>query len=189
MPRIAYVNGRYLPPRRGLGPYRGSRLSIRRRRLRGDPCARRPSDRCRAAFRPLRPLARRARASARPCRGRPSRSCCASCWRCNGIENGLLYFQATRGVAPRDHKFPRRARPRLVATAKLLKPLAPGMLEKGVAVITIPDIRWRRCDIKSLALLPNVLGKQQAVRRAPTRPGRWMTTAMSPRAPRPMPGS
>ena len=37
------------------------------------------------------------------------------------------------------------------------------MLEKGVSVITIPDIRWRRCDIKSLALLPNVLGKQQAV--------------------------
>jgi D-alanine transaminase len=81
----------------------------------------------------------------------------------NGIENGLLYFQATRGVAPRDHKFPLRSKTTLVATAKLLKPLAPGMLEKGVAAITIPDIRWRRCDIKSLALLPNVLGKQQAV--------------------------
>jgi len=81
----------------------------------------------------------------------------------NGIENGLLYFQATRGVAPRDHKFPLQSKTTLVATAKLLKPLTPGMLEKGVSVITIPDIRWRRCDIKSLALLPNVLGKQQAV--------------------------
>ena len=81
----------------------------------------------------------------------------------NGIENGLLYFQATRGVAPRDHKFPQHSKTTLVATAKLLKPLAPAMLEKGVSVITIPDIRWRRCDIKSLALLPNVLGKQQAV--------------------------
>jgi D-alanine transaminase len=81
----------------------------------------------------------------------------------NGIANGLLYFQATRGVAPRDHKFPQASRTSLVATAKHLKPLAPGALEQGVAVITIPDIRWARCDIKSLALLPNVLGKQQAV--------------------------
>ena len=81
----------------------------------------------------------------------------------NGIEKGLLYFQATRGVAPRDHKFPQVSRTSLVATAKHLKPLAPVLLEKGVSVITIPDIRWRRCDIKSLALLPNVLGKQRAV--------------------------
>ncbi len=81
----------------------------------------------------------------------------------NGISKGLVYFQATRGVAPRDHKFPLRSRTSLVATAKHLKPLAPGVLENGVTVITIPDIRWRRCDIKSLALLPNVLGKQQAV--------------------------
>ncbi len=81
----------------------------------------------------------------------------------NGIRDGLAYFQATRGVAPRDHKFPPSSRTSLVATAKHLKPLPPAFLEKGVAVITIPDIRWRRCDIKSLALLPNVLGKQQAV--------------------------
>jgi len=81
----------------------------------------------------------------------------------NGIEKGLLYFQATRGVAPRDHKFPHASRTSLVATAKHLKPLAPALLEKGVSVITIPDIRWRRCDIKSLALLPNVLGKQRAI--------------------------
>lgn len=81
----------------------------------------------------------------------------------NGIRNGLLYFQSTRGVAPRDHKFPQSSRTSLVATAKHLKPLASALLEKGVAVITIPDIRWARCDIKSLALLPNVLGKQQAV--------------------------
>jgi D-alanine transaminase len=81
----------------------------------------------------------------------------------NGIAKGLVYFQATRGVAPRDHKFPQAGRTSLVATAKHLKPLAPGLLENGVAVITIPDIRWQRCDIKSLALLANVLGKQQAV--------------------------
>ncbi len=81
----------------------------------------------------------------------------------NSLVNGLVYFQSTRGVAPRDHKFPARARTSLVATARHLRPLTPGLLENGVAVISIPDIRWQRCDIKSLALLPNVLGKQRAV--------------------------
>jgi D-alanine transaminase len=80
----------------------------------------------------------------------------------NRIENGLLYFQSTRGVAPREHKFPRHARTSLVATAKHLNPLPAEVLERGVSIITIPDIRWQRCDIKSLALLPNVLGKQKA---------------------------
>jgi len=80
----------------------------------------------------------------------------------NGLRNGIVYFQATRGVAPRDHKFPARAETSLVATVKHLKPLAPTLLAEGVAVVTIPDIRWQRCDIKSLALLPNVLGKQRA---------------------------
>jgi D-alanine transaminase len=80
----------------------------------------------------------------------------------NGIDNGLLYFQSTRGVAPREHKFPRHSRTSLVATAKHLRPVAGEVLEGGVSVITIPDIRWQRCDIKSLALLPNVLGKQRA---------------------------
>ena len=80
----------------------------------------------------------------------------------NGLSNALVYFQATRGVAPRDHKFPADGRTSLVATARPPRTPAPGLLEKGVAIITIPDIRWRRCDIKSLALLANVLGKQQA---------------------------
>jgi D-alanine transaminase len=81
----------------------------------------------------------------------------------NGLGNGIVYFQATRGVAPRDHKFPARSRTSLVATVKSLKPVAPGLLEKGVTIVSIPDIRWQRCDIKSLSLLPNVLGKQYAV--------------------------
>ena len=80
----------------------------------------------------------------------------------NGLSNALVYFQATRGVAPRDHKFPADGRTSLVATARPPRTPAPGLMEKGVAIITIPDIRWRRCDIKSLALLANVLGKQQA---------------------------
>ena len=81
----------------------------------------------------------------------------------NEIENGLIYFQATRGVAPRDHKFPAKSRTSLVATAKRLRAMPAAAQSQGVAVISIPDIRWQRCDIKSLSLLPNILGKQHAV--------------------------
>ncbi len=54
------------------------------------------------------------------------------------------------------------ARPALVITAKRLKPVPAQYLEAGVGVITLPDLRWKRCDIKTIALLPNVLGKQRA---------------------------
>jgi D-alanine transaminase len=80
----------------------------------------------------------------------------------NGVERGILYLQVTRGVAPRDHKFPASARPSLVITAKRLKPIPAKHLEEGVGVITLPDLRWKRCDIKTISLLPNVLGKQKA---------------------------
>jgi D-alanine transaminase len=80
----------------------------------------------------------------------------------NEIDRGILYFQVTRGVAPRDHKFPVAARPSLVITAKRLKPVPAKYLEEGISVITLPDIRWKRCDIKTISLLPNVLGKQRA---------------------------
>lgn len=80
----------------------------------------------------------------------------------NAVERGSVYLQITRGVAPRDHAFPKAARPTLVVTARRARPPDPRLAEEGVAVVTIPDIRWARCDIKSVALLPNVLGKQQA---------------------------
>jgi D-alanine transaminase len=80
----------------------------------------------------------------------------------NGVETGIVYLQVTRGAAPRDHAFPKAAKPVLVATARRSRPLNPRLGEEGIAVITIPDIRWQRCDIKSVSLLPNVLGKQQA---------------------------
>jgi len=79
----------------------------------------------------------------------------------NGVAHGTVYLQVTRGVASRDHKFPAQATPSLVATTKRQKP-TPAALAAGVAVITRPDIRWRRCDIKSVSLLPNILGKQAA---------------------------
>ena len=81
----------------------------------------------------------------------------------NGLKNGLLYMQVTRGVAPRDHKFPKDATPALVVTTKTMKPTPAPLVEGGVRVISVPDIRWQRCDIKSISLLPNILAKQQAV--------------------------
>jgi D-alanine transaminase len=80
----------------------------------------------------------------------------------NRVDWGIVYLQITRGVAPRDHSFPKASRPVVVATARRSRPPNPKLGEEGVAVITIPDIRWQRCDIKSVSLLPNVLGKQQA---------------------------
>jgi D-alanine transaminase len=80
----------------------------------------------------------------------------------NGVHNGIVYVQITRGVAARDHAFPKAAGPVLVVTSRRKRPADPRAVNDGVAVITIPDIRWQRCDIKSVALLPNVLGKQRA---------------------------
>jgi|SRR5579872_2045996 len=80
----------------------------------------------------------------------------------NGVDRGIIYLQITRGQAPREHAFPKAAKPVLVATSRRTKPPDPKLGRDGIAVITIPDIRWQRCDIKSVSLLPNVLGKQAA---------------------------
>jgi D-alanine transaminase len=80
----------------------------------------------------------------------------------NGVRDGIVYLQITRGAAPRDHAFPNAPRPVLVVTARRSRPPNPKLGEEGIAIITIPDIRWQRCDIKSVALVANVLGKQQA---------------------------
>jgi len=80
----------------------------------------------------------------------------------NDLTYGFLYMQVTRGVAPRDHKFPTAATPALVMTTRQMKPHGEKLLREGVSVITVPDIRWGRCDIKSVSLLPNVLAKQKA---------------------------
>ena len=82
----------------------------------------------------------------------------------NGLTNGFLYMQVTRGVAARDHKFPKAStRPSLVMTTRQTKPHSEQILSEGLKVITVPDQRWDRCDIKSVSLLPNILGKQAAV--------------------------
>lgn len=82
----------------------------------------------------------------------------------NRLKNGILYLQITRGTAPRDHAFPaEHVRPELVVTARRLNETKLRQsLEKGVAIISMPDLRWARRDIKSVSLLPNILAKQQA---------------------------
>ncbi|MGC2413392.1 MAG: D-amino-acid transaminase [Stellaceae bacterium] len=80
----------------------------------------------------------------------------------NGVDTGIVYLQITRGGAPRDHAFPKAVKPTLVVTARRSRLPDPRLGEDGIAIITIPDIRWQRCDIKSVALIANVLGKQQA---------------------------
>lgn len=82
----------------------------------------------------------------------------------NRVRDGLVYIQVTRGTARRDHVFPAgETAPSVVVTAR---PMDMGKAEatakQGVAVITRPDIRWGRCDIKTVGLLPNVLAKQAA---------------------------
>jgi D-alanine transaminase len=80
----------------------------------------------------------------------------------NRVRDGLVYLQITRGVAKRDHSFPENTESSMVLTARQSAPLDKDSLRRGVGVITLPDIRWKRHDIKSIALLPNILGKQQA---------------------------
>jgi len=73
-----------------------------------------------------------------------------------------IYVQITRGVAPRDHAYAPQLEPTVVMTIRELHPLSPAVQTAGVDAITLDDIRWGRCDIKSLNLLPNVLARQQA---------------------------
>jgi D-alanine transaminase len=79
----------------------------------------------------------------------------------NRVRDGIVYLQITRGVARRDHAFPAGIDSSLVITARSQPPNTLAA-RSGVAVITVPDQRWARCDIKTVALLPNVLAKQQA---------------------------
>ncbi len=82
----------------------------------------------------------------------------------NRVRNGMVYIQVTRGVAPRDHIFPAETTASaLVVTAKRTDPAASAKrAAAGIKVITVPENRWDRVDIKSVGLLPNVLARQQA---------------------------
>jgi D-alanine transaminase len=82
----------------------------------------------------------------------------------NRITDGYLYIQVTRGVAARDHLFPAKSvRPSLVMTVRGVDPeKGAALAAKGVSVISMPDLRWKRPDIKTIGLLPNVLARQAA---------------------------
>jgi D-alanine transaminase len=82
----------------------------------------------------------------------------------NRVGHGIVYLQVTRGVARRDHAFPNPpVRPTVVITARSTSAAAAeARADKGVGVITLPETRWARCDIKSIDLLPNVMAKQAA---------------------------
>ena len=161
MSRIAYVNGRYVPHRqarvhiedRGYqfadGVYEV--FAVHRGRLIGEQGHMARLDHSLGQLRIAWPMSSRALAVV-----------VREVARLNRVENGLVYLQITRGVARRDHAFPNDVDSALVVTARSSPPLDKRALRQGVGVITIPDIRWKRRDIKSTSLLPNVLGKQQA---------------------------
>lgn len=162
MARVAYVNGRWLDQRRasvniedrgyqfGDGIYevvhvfRGRFVDEDRHLARLDRSLREirlPEPMPRAALlQVMRELARR-----------------------NRVAEGLLYMQVTRGVARRDHAFPRRpVPPALVMTIKRIPPYPKDVDAWAASAITRPDLRWARRDIKSVNLLPNVLARQEA---------------------------
>ena len=163
MSRIAYVNGRYLPQHaatvhvedRGYqfsdGVYevcevRGGRVIDQRRHL---ARLRRSLDELDIAM----PMSETALGIIM-----------RECMRRNRVRNGIIYLQITRGVARRDHGFPPPGtHPSVVVTARSIDFAGnERTAAEGLAVITVPDNRWQRVDIKSISLLPNVLAKQAA---------------------------
>jgi D-alanine transaminase len=81
----------------------------------------------------------------------------------NGLQDSNVYVQCTRGVArPRAHAFPKEPQPSLLVMPQPLYAVPPNARAHGVRAITVPDLRWGRCDIKSTMLLPNVMAKTQA---------------------------
>jgi D-alanine transaminase len=80
----------------------------------------------------------------------------------NDLDEGIVYTQVTRGVAERDFAFPKDATPTVVMFTQPKAILASPQAETGIAVVTVEDLRWKRRDIKSVALLAQVLAKQAA---------------------------
>jgi D-alanine transaminase len=81
----------------------------------------------------------------------------------SGYAEAKVYIQITRGVSPRDHSFSATLVPTVIMTVRPLVPPAAELYRHGAPVVTVPDIRWGRCDIKSICLLANVMAKQQAL--------------------------
>lgn len=80
----------------------------------------------------------------------------------SGYPEAKVYIQVTRGVAPRDHTYAAGLAPTVVMTVRALSPPSEALYTGGADVVMVDDLRWNRCDIKSISLLANVLAKQQA---------------------------
>lgn len=80
------------------------------------------------------------------------------------VDDLAVYIQVTRGIAPRDHAFPEKVNPTVFAMANPLATVSKNILQQGVSLTTAKDIRWQRCDIKVITLLPNILARQDAAR-------------------------
>ena len=83
--------------------------------------------------------------------------------RLNGLTDGLVYMQVSRGIAPRDHLIPRNLSQTFVMNTRQVDLTAKPSIKEGVDVITVRDIRWGRCDIKTTQLLANCLVKSEAI--------------------------
>lgn len=96
----------------------------------------------------------------------PALDCIAqTLWRRSRLADGLLYIQVSRGTARRDHDFPANTPPNLVLTARPFDfRQRLRQQQTGVAVVSLPDQRWKRCDLKTTGLLGAVLGKAEARR-------------------------
>jgi D-alanine transaminase len=81
----------------------------------------------------------------------------------NQLDEGMIYLQVTRGAADRDFAFPEDAKSSLVMFTQEKSVLESKSAEKGISVVTLPDIRWKRRDIKTVGLLAQSLAKQQAL--------------------------
>jgi len=86
-------------------------------------------------------------------------------YKLNPFADAMVYVQVTRGVAPRSHVVQTALTPTLVITVRELPKPNENSLKHGVKGCTLPDIRWKHCEIKSIALLASVMGKQEAGRK------------------------
>lgn len=79
------------------------------------------------------------------------------------FKDGYIYLQITRGVAHRDHGFPAGVKPSVTMFVNREKKPTRQQVQEGVSAVTVPDIRWGRCDAKTISLLPNVLARQASI--------------------------
>ena len=162
MSRVAYVNGRYLPQRNAC-------VNVEDRGYQFADGIYEVLYLCRGQYVDLDRHLGRLERSLREIRIKPPMGRKAllgvlqEVARRNRLQDGLLYMQVTRGVAPRDHAFPAGApAPSLVVTIRRTRSFPETLDGWGGTAITWPDERWARCDIKSTGLLPNVLARQAA---------------------------